>query len=211
MNEFVLLDSVQFTKNDWRNRNRIKTSDGAVWLTIPIRTAGRFSQCVSEAEIADRRWARRHWRSIAQNYARAPHFRLYADDLEEAYCEAGRETRLSRINRLFLDLLCRWLGVETRITCSECYPDRLERMNRMDRLIAICHAAGADRYVSGPSARCYLDPERFEVERIELTFFDYSGYDEYPQLYPPFVHEVSAIDLVLNAGPDSAGYLLCPP
>ena len=183
--EFVILDSVQFTKNDWRNRNRIAAQAKPAWLTIPIRTAGRFSQTIRDAEVADSTWARRHWRTLAQNYASAANFRRYAPELEGAYDCAAREPHLSRINRVFLDLLCRWLCIPTRITTSDIYPDAPERV---DRLIAICRAAGADNYISGPRAKAYLDPARFADAGIAVRFLEYPEYGE-PRL--------SALDGVL--------------
>ena len=180
VDEFVLLDTVQFTKNDWRNRNRILTPQGPAWLTIPIRTASRFGQRISDAEVADSRWAQRHWRTIAQNYSRAPHFARYAAELRQTFCEAAREPRLSRINRLFLDRLHSWLQIPARLTCSDCYPDH---QDRVERLIGICHAAGAGRYVSGPSARAYLDPKRFEAQGIGLVFFEYPPCEQYSALH----------------------------
>jgi hypothetical protein len=187
VDEFVILDSVQFTKNDWRNRNRIATPAGPAWLTIPIRTAGRFSQAIKDAEVADAGWAHRHWRTLVQNYAKAPNFGRYAPELEAAYDCAAREPHLSRINRVFLDLLCRWLGIQTRITSSELYPDAPDRV---ERLIAICRAAGAATYLSGPKAKSYLDPARFAAAGIALRFVEYRESSE-PRL--------SALDGVLRA------------
>jgi hypothetical protein len=195
VDEFVILDSVQFTKNDWRNRNRIRTANGAAWLTIPIKTAGRFAQKIAEAEVSDAAWARRHWRTIAQHYARASHFRRYAEELEAAYARAAGEVRLSRINRLFLDLVCRWLSIETAISSSQSYPDDPDRVQR---LIAICHAAGAARYLSGPKARAYLDPRRFQEAGIQVEFYDYSAYD---REMPP---ALSMMDRVLHRGAEAA-------
>jgi hypothetical protein len=187
VDEFVILDSVQFTKNDWRNRNRINTPSGPAWLTIPIRTAGCFPQRISEAEVADGHWAQRHWRTLAQNYARAPRFRHCAPDLEKTYEQAARESQLSAINRMFLDLACRWLGIHTAINSCEMYPDHADRV---ERLIAICRAAGAGRYLSGPRAKAYLDPARFAAAGIAVEFADYTQYPA-PRL--------SAIDGVLNS------------
>ena len=166
----MILDSVQYTKNDWRNRNRIAGRDGAQWLTIPIRTAGRYGQRIAEAEVADPHWAHRHWRSIEQNYRRASRFPARERALEDTYRQAAREKRLSRINRLFLDGACSWLGISTRITSAEIYPDHPDRV---ERLIGICRAAGAEGYVSGPRARGYLDPARFAAAGIAVEFFDY--------------------------------------
>ena len=187
VDEFVILDSVQFTKNDWRNRNRINTPRGPVWLTIPIRTAGRFSQRISAAEVAESQWAHRHWQTLLHNYGHAPKFRRYAPDLERTYEQASRESHLSTINRMFLELICRWLGITTVINTCEIYPDHPERV---ERLIAICRAADAGRYLSGPRAKAYLDTARFEEAGIEVHFLEYHGY---PDL------RLSAIDGVLNS------------
>jgi hypothetical protein len=187
VDEFVILDSVQFTKNDWRNRNRIQTPAGPVWLTIPIRTAGRFSQRICEAEVAESQWAQRHWRTVAQHYAHTPQFRRYASELEKTYEEAAGESGLSRINRIFLELVCKWLGIKTAIHSSDIYPDHPDRVQR---LVAICQAAGARRYVSGPAAKTYLDPVPFKAAGIDLCFFEY-GESSVPRL--------SVIDGVLNS------------
>lgn len=187
VDEFVILDSVQFTKNDWRNRNRIAGRSGPQWLTVPVRTAGRYGQRIDEAEVADTHWARRHWRSIVQNYGRAPRFGERAQAIEETYRQAAWETRLSRINRLFLDRACSWLGISTRITSAEIYPGHPDRV---ERLIGICRAAGAARYVSGPRAAVYLDAERFAAAGIAVEFFDYGAVRE-PRL--------SILDEVLTA------------
>jgi len=186
VDEFVILDSVQFTKNDWRNRNRIKTQAGPAWLTIPIRTSGRFPQAIRDAEVADAGWAQRHWQTLARNYANAPNFRRYAPELEAAYQQAARESHLSKINGVFLELVCRWLGIQTKISACETYPDDPDRV---ERLISICRAAGARNYLSGPSARAYLDPARFAAAGIEVKFLDYQGYPA-PRL--------SVIDGILN-------------
>ncbi len=187
VDEFVILDSVQFTKNDWRNRNRINTFAGPAWLTIPIRTAGRFPQRICDAEVSDSRWAERHWRTLLHNYARAALFRRYAPDLEETYARAARESHLSAINRLFIELACRWLDIGTAIHSSDIYPDHPDRV---ERLIAICRAAGAQRYLSGPRAKAYLDPARFRAAGIDVHFIDYPAYP-FPRL--------SVIDRVLNS------------
>jgi hypothetical protein len=114
--------------------------------------------------------------------------------VEAAYDRAAGEMRLSRINRLFLDLVCGWLRIETAISSSQCYPDHPDRV---ERLIAICHAAGAERYLSGPKARAYIDPRRFEEAGIQVEFRDYSAYyREMPAL--------SMMDRVLHQGAEAA-------
>ena len=201
--ELVLLDHVQYTRRDWRNRNRIKTAQGVQWLTIPVRVGGRYLQRIDETEIEDPAWADRHWRTIEQAYARAGRFAEHAPALERLYRETD-ERLLSRVNHRFLTAICGLLGIETTISRSTEY----EIVGtKTDTLLALCEQAGASVYLSGPAARAYLDESRFADAGIAVEWMDYTGYREYPQLHPPFVHEVSVVDLLLNAGTDAAEYL----
>jgi hypothetical protein len=202
VDEFVLLDDVQYTKNDWRNRNRIKTRQGITWLTIPVEQSRRFGQRIDEVRVAGDRWRLKHWRSIAQSYGSAPFFAAYRDRMEDLYGEPSE--RLSEVNRRFLEGLCELLGIRTRITCSTEYP---VTEGRNERLVEICRALGASVYLSGPAARDYLDEAVFASAGISVEYMDYSGYREYPQLYPPFEHRVSVVDLLLAVGPDAYRYL----
>ena len=204
VDEFVLLDDVQYTRADWRNRNRIKSPDGGRWLTIPVATRGTSRAAICEIRVRDQGWATPHWRSIEACYARSPHFRHYRDPLEALY-RTATHSRLSDVNRHFLEALCRWLEIGTPLSWSMDYQ---LPAGRTERLVALCRKAGATTYVSGPSARSYLDEAAFRAHGIEVVFFDYAGYREYPQRFPPFDHHVSVIDLLLNVGPDARRYLL---
>lgn len=202
--QFVLYDIVQFTKNDWRNRNLIKTQSGMLWLTIPVVHSGRFGQRIDEVEIAGDGWRGKHWRSIEQSYARAPFFKEYRERLQELYL--GRaDRRLSDVNRAFLEAVMAAFGIVTPVASAADLnlPD-----DRVERLIEICRHHGADEYLSGPAARTYLDEERFEAAGIAVRYMDYSDYPEYPQLHPPFEHNVSALDLLFNTGPGARSYML---
>jgi hypothetical protein len=207
VDEFVLYDDAQFTRRDWRNRNQIKTPGGLRWLTIPVIVKGRFEQRIRETLVSDRRWPHQHWRSIQANYARAPHFHTYKTALEALFLGADVE-RLSAVNYRLLRGLCELLGIRTPLTWSMDY--RLEE-ERTARLVGICRQAGATEYLTGPSARAYLDEPQFREAGITVRFADYSGYREYPQLYPPFVHQVSVIDLLVHTGPEAAQYLRSRP
>src|SRR5262249_6869640 len=110
---FIVYDDAQFTKNSWRNRNRIKTPKGPTWLTIPVVTGGRFGQAIDEVEIAAGDWAEKHWRSWQTYYAAAPFFATFAPHIETLYQAAAREERLSRVNMLFLKGLCDLIGIRT--------------------------------------------------------------------------------------------------
>jgi hypothetical protein len=203
VDEFVLYDDVQFTKRDWRNRNRIKTPEGLLWLTIPVAVKGRFTQRIRDAAITEPQWAEKHWRSIKRSYGRAPFFREYEPALEDLYATAT-DQRLSIINHQMTAGLCRLLDIHTPLTWSMDYA--LDE-DKTGRLVSICRQAGATEYVSGPSARDYIDAQQFADAGISLTFADYSGYREYPQLYPPFEHAVSAIDLLVHTGPDARRFM----
>lgn len=201
---FILYDDAQFTRRDWRSRNRIKTKDGPQWLSIPVEVSGRQTQRVRDTRIADPSWARRHWQRIRSAYARADHFAAYRDAIEDVY---GRATSpwLSEINRQFIDAICACVGIATPLSWSSDYS---LATGTSERLLDLCRQQGAAAYLSGPRARAYLDLSLFAEAGIEVRFIDYSGYPEYPQLYPPFEHAVSALDLIFNTGPDAARYLL---
>lgn len=203
VDEFVLLDDVQFTRRDWRNRNRIKTAQGPAWLTVPVKTSGRFDAPINEIEVSDNDWGTRHWRSIRASYARATHFATYAERFEALF-RGALPSHLSLINRRLLEFLCDLLGIRTKLSWSTDYETR---HGRNERLISICQQARADTYVSGPSARAYLDEGLFRAAGIQVQYADYGGYPEYDQLFPPFDHHVSVIDLIFNAGPRAVQYM----
>ena len=200
--EFILLDDVQFTKRDWRSRNRIKTKDGLCWLTVPVHTKGRYEQRIMDTTISDPTWSERHWRTIQSAYARAPFFDVYEPQVRALYAQPS--DRLSEVNRALTEGLCRILGITTPIRWSSEYHSR---EGRNERLIDLCVKAGATDYLSGPSARGYVDEAAFAHAGVAVHFVDYSGYREYPQLYPPFEHAVSVLDLLFCTGPGAGDYL----
>lgn len=204
VDEFVLYDEVQFTKRDWRSRNQIKTANGLHWLTVPVEVKGKYHQSIREARIADPGWARSHFDSLRHAYARAPHFARYRERIEQAYEAAGAEQLLSDSNEILLRTVCELLGISTPITWSSEYE---QREGRSERLLSICLAAGATRYLSGPAARVYLDVPMFEAAGVGVDFADYGGYPEYPQLHGPFEHAVTALDLLFNTGDDAPKFM----
>jgi hypothetical protein len=199
VDEFILFDDMQYTRRDWRNRNQIKTPQGLQWLTVPVQVKGRFYQKIRETEIAGTEWATTHWRTIEQNYRKAPYFREITDWLEPLYL-ATPHTHLSALNRCFLEAVCSYLDIQTPITNSWDYPSE---DGQTERLVRLCHEAGGTEYVSGPAAKNYIDETLFKAQKITLTWFDYSGYPEYPQLWGEFRHGVSILDMLFNCGLDS--------
>ncbi|HXE17074.1 MAG TPA: WbqC family protein [Stellaceae bacterium] len=207
VDEFVLLDSAQYTKGDWRNRNRIMTPRGPSWLTIPVAN-GPHDRTIEATRIAAP-WVPKHWALLTQNYGKAGCFAEIAPYLKALYDGVAGETKLSGVNVAFIAGICRLLGIGTRISWSR---DYAADGDKTDRVVAICRALGATHYLSGPSARAYLEIEKFSAHGIAVIYADYSGYPEYPQLHGPFEHRVSIVDLLFNVGREAPRYmkLLCP-
>jgi hypothetical protein len=204
VDEFILYDEVQYTRRDWRNRNRFKSPSGVQWLTVPVQVKGRYLQRIDETFVSDAEWARRHFSTLRSWYGKAPFFEQYRGVIEDAYLGC-KERHLSRINRRLLEVIARLLSIETPLTLSS---DYVSSGAKAKRLLGICRAAGATTYLSGPAAKDYFDEPLFAAAGVEVRWMEYEGYPEYPQLYPPFEHHVSALDLLFNVGPDAPRYLL---
>ena len=203
VDEFILLDDVQYTKRDWRNRNLIKTAQGVQWLTIPVVNKGRQAQLIEETEISEA-WADQHWARIRHSYSKAPFFRDYEPQVGALYEAAGGMKRLSDINRLFLGGLCDLLGIHTPVVNSRDYDSQGAKT---EKILSLCHSAGAACYLSGPSARDYLEEQTFSAAGVKVAWMDYSGYPPYPQLYGDFDPHVSVIDLLFNTGTAARQYM----
>jgi hypothetical protein len=195
VDEFILYDDAQYTKNDWRNRNKIKTPNGTQWLTIPVDSKGSHFSKIIEKKITDKNWAVKHWNQIKQNYIKAKNFKKYKNIFEELYLSC-KEEFLSEINHKFIIAINQILGIKTKIRFSsefKIYGDKTEK------LINICKECNATVYVSGPAAKIYFDEELAKKENILVEWMNYDNYKEYDQLYPPFEHGVTILDLILNA------------
>jgi hypothetical protein len=207
--DVILLDSVQYTRRDWRNRNQIKTAQGLMWLTIPAEVTGHFHQAVDETRIANAGWAERHIRTIELAYGRAAHYDAVAPWLFSLLRRVAAEPLLTNVNEHLLRAFCGRLGIAVPIRrCSEVLARELLRaMQPTERLVAIAKALGATRYFSGPAARAYLDVDLFASAGIEVVWMTYDHYPEYPQLWGEFEPHVSIVDLLLNTGADAPRYL----
>ena len=168
VDEFILFDDMQFTRRDWRNRNKIKTPHGAIWLTIPVDVKGKYFQKIRETVISDSAWPQDHWKAIRHFYAKAPHFRDYEDAIAELYLDC-RDQSLSLINYRFLAGICGILGITTKLSRSMQY---CLKGGNTERLVSLCKQAGGDIYVSSPRARDYIQPGLFEREGIQLLYFE---------------------------------------
>ncbi len=204
VDEFILYDDMQYTRRDWRNRNKIKTPQGEQWLTVPVKVKGKYDQKIRDTEIDGTDWASAHWKSISQNYRKTPYFKEIAAWLEPLYVEAGACNNLSMMNRLFIEAVCAYLAINTVIKNSWDYQ---LADGKTERLADLCVQAGGDEYISGPAAKDYIEEAVFASKGIKLTWFDYAGFAEYPQLWGEFVHGVTIFDLLFNCGKDSQRYM----
>jgi hypothetical protein len=192
---FVFYDDVQFDKHGWRNRNRVKGGRGPVWLTVPVRAGGRMGQRIDEVEITDEaRWARKHLQTLEQLYARSPYRNAYLPELTDLL--QRRWERLVELDIALTHLMCDWLELERPMY-------RSSQLNvggdRNTRLLALCDRFGADNYLSGDSARAYLDIDLFAAHGVRVEWQAFR-HPRYPQLHGDFIPYLSAIDLLLNVG-----------
>lgn len=204
VDEFILYDDMQYTRRDWRNRNKIKTPQGLHWLTVPVLVKGHFGQSIRETRIDNQiNWQKKHWQTLAQHYRRATYFEEIGDWLSPFYLE--REyTHLATLNRELIVAVCTYLGIATKISNSWDYA-LIE--GKTERLASLCRQCGGTEYVSGPAAKDYIVEQVFRESNIKLSWFDYDGYREYPQLYGDFAHSVTILDLLFNCGKSSHRYL----
>ena len=201
--EYVVYDSAQFVKGHWHNRNRIKTAAGTKWLTIPVITSNRLGQSIRDVEIS-RKWADQHWSTIEQAYRGAAYFAEYRSLVRNWYEQVDKTSSLSEVNAIFIAGIASELGLATRITSDLAYP---HLGSKSEKVLSIVRAAGADRYLSGPSAKVYLDETIFAAAGIGVEWMSYPDYEPYPQLHDAFDHAVSSLDLLFNTGPDARKYL----
>lgn len=204
VDEFILFDDTQYTRRDWRNRNKIKTKDGLMWLSIPVNAKGNYFQPIKEITISEPNWKVRHWQTIASHYARTRYFKEYEEILKDLYL-GSTAIYLSQINYCFLTVICGILGIKTKLSWSMDYH---LIGGKTEKLINLCKQVGATEYLSGPTAKGYIDEELFRQAGLTLHYLNYSGYLEYDQLFPPFEHHVSILDLIFNTGPQAPNYML---
>ena len=202
---FIFYDDVQYDKHGWRNRNQIKTAQGKQWLTIPVHSKGvTEGTAIKDVRIDwSRPWGMNHLKALTFSYNKSPHFKDYLQLLESFYNR--HDEYLADFTIETAILLCSELGVtSTRFLRSSIIP-RITGL-KTDRLVQILQRVGATHYISGPAARDYVEPEKFEQAGITLEYMEYN-YPEYPQLYPPYDAYVSILDLFFMAGNKSCNYL----
>lgn len=200
---FVIYDDMQYTKRDWRNRNLIKTPEGLKWLSIPVEVKGKYFQKINETRISDKNWNKSHLDILKQNYKEAKNYKEVTSWLEDLYMNCSFEF-LTEVNQYFIEKINEYLGIKTEIKRSE---EFILAEEKTQRLVNICKELNATDYYTGPSAKTYMNENLFSNENINIYYLDFSGYKEYIQLYPPFDHGVSILDLILNEGKDAKQFM----
>lgn len=202
VDEFIIYDDMQYTRRDWRNRNQIKTPQGVQWLTVPVKVKGKFHQKINETEIDGLEWAKSHLRSLTQNYSRSPYFKEILEIISPIY--SSPPSMLTALNVSLIRVICGYLGVRTNIRLSSEFS---LREGKTERLVDLCTQLGATEYISGPAAKDYIVESLFVESGIQLTWFNYGDYSEYPQLFGEFQHGVTILDLLSNCGKFSPKYM----
>jgi len=196
---FVLLDDVQYTKNSFINRNRIKSPSGPAWLTIPVQTAGQWGAAIRELSLdPDARWIGKHRKSLQACYARSPYYREVIDEvIDPVYCAVGtRWTNMASFNGAMIQSICRYLAIDTPVSRAG---DCCLSSHSTNRLIELVRAVGGTAYLSGRGGDNYQDAAAFAEAGIELTYTDFV-HPRYEQLWGPFESNLSVIDWLFNCG-----------
>ena len=200
---FVIYDDMQYTKRDWRNRNKVKFPLGLKWLSIPVEVKGKYFQKINETKVSELDWNVKHVNALKAYYLNAKYFKENIDWLEELYMGIN-STWLTEINRHFIEGVMAYLGIKTEIKDSREF-ELLE--GKTEKLVGICNQLGANQYITCGAAKNYMDESLFSEQEIQIKYSDYRGYGEYQQLHPPFEHGVSVLDLILNEGKNSGKFL----
>ena len=199
---FILLDDAQYTKNSFINRNKIKTPAGGQWLTLPVLHKGKFAQPILDCVIADKpKTVHQTLRTVEMNYGRAEHFARYYPEFSRILEEST--DKLAEVNVSLIRWIAEILGIPAEIKRSS----ELANIegDSTARLVSICRAVGAGEYLSGFGGQKYQDEEVFAEAGIRLKITDFV-HPRYPQLWGPFIENLSALDLILNCGPPGKKY-----
>lgn len=200
---FVFFEDVQYTQQDWRNRNIVKTSQGDKWIIVPVKNSNRKKQRINEVEIDNRsNWQKKHYNTFQMNYAKTPYFKKYKWIIEDIYIE-HKWTSLSELNIYITKLIAKELGIKTEFINST---NLKSKGIKTDRLIEICKELDGSYYLSGPAAKDYIISSKFINEGIELDYIKYE-YPKYKQLHEPFNHYVTVLDLIFNYGQEASYYI----
>lgn len=201
---FVVLDDVQYTSRDWRNRNTIKTPNGLSWLTIPVDNTNGSRQNINMIYTKNTNWYKNHIEQINRSYKKSEYFDEIYPLLEETYRSINTHSLL-KINLLFIKKICNYLDIKCKLKFSSSL--NLCSVEKSDKILEICKTLEADHYITGIKSKNYLNENKFKENNINVYYEDYKNYPEYTQLWGAFNHKVSVVDLLFNCGPSSYKFL----
>ena len=194
---FCHLNDVQYKKNEWQNRNRIKTAHDWQWLTVPVRY--RFPEKINEVQINNTtQWSKKHLQALKTNYSRAPYFKTYISIFEDTFSRDWE--LLSALNIHLIERLKDILQMQEKTTIIS--SELALREEPTDRLIDICKALGADTYLAGQGGAAYMDTLRFEKNGLKVIMQEFK-HPVYSQLFGDFQSHLSIVDMLFNCGPES--------
>ncbi len=195
---FIVEDNLQYTKQDWRNRNRIRTAKDFAYLTVPVKRVASTAR-INEVEIDNgQAWGRRHWNLLRQNYAKAPYWKDYAPFIEDAF---KREWNiLLDLDMHFVEFLAKEFGIATPCKMLSDIPVTFGP-DKTKSLVDLLKAVGGHTFREGSTGKTFIEAAQFEAAGLEVEFQDYVC-RPYRQQFEPFMSHLSAIDLLLNEGPE---------
>ena len=200
---FVSFNQVQYLPKDWNNRNKIKTSSGETMLTVPVLKQGHREKTISEIEIKDKHWQKKHWKTIRLNYQKAPYFKNYESFFEDVYVTKEWKS-LTKLNEYMLKWFLDTLGIEVKFLDAADYDFIGEKS---DLVLDMCRQLKATTYIFGTLGRDYADIESFNKADINVIFQEYN-HPHYAQLHGDFISHLSIIDLLFNCGDNSLDILM---
>ena len=200
---FISFNQVQYQPKDWNNRNKIKTAQEPVWLSVPVLRSGFLERKYTEIEINNSiNWGRKHFNSMQGSYAKAPYFKRYADFFEDTYKKDWNT--LVELNEYMLRWFLDTLGINVPVRRAD---EWTFQGMKSDMVLDMCLQAGADTYIFGAEGRNYADEQSFNEAGVEVLYQDYQ-HPEYPQLHGDFISHLSIVDLLFNCGDNSLEILM---
>lgn len=199
---FVFYDDVQYTTRDWRNRNKIKTPQGDQWLTVPVLQDREQLICEAQIDLT-KNWQTKHYKAIESAYAKAPYYSDYRFLLEEIYLKQEWK-KISELDIFSTQLIAKTLGLQPQWAIAS----ELKKSGSKDgeKIIEICKELDCNQMLNGPSSKAFMDEKKFQDNHIQLSYMEYS-YPEYSQMYPPFSHQVTVLDVLFHCGPEAKKYI----
>ncbi len=201
---FVVMDSVQFQRRGVQHRNKIKTSQGAQWLTVPVVHRSRDEERINEMVInSELPWSHKHWYTLVANYSRTPYFDKYGSQLEQILCKNW--SNLCELNMTLIAWVMDILGIKKPVVYMSALP---VTGKKSELLIDICKAVGADTYLSGAGGKRYMDLTAFEAANINVLWQEFN-YPYYVQAFPElgFIPDLSIVDTLFCCGLETRKFL----